>query len=387
MLSDRITSLPPSETLAMNARAAAKRRAGERVYNLTVGEPAIRVSPLVSDAVVRALEAGKTQYPPVAGIVELRDAASSWMNASFGSVYDRTHTLVTTGGKFGLYLLFQALLNPGDEVVIIAPYWVSYPSMVELAGGRAIVVQTTEAAGWKVSPDDIRSACNEKTKALIINNASNPTGVVYTREEVEQLMLVAQEKNIFVISDEVYSGLVYDNQPFISCASFVGKYGNIAVVQSASKNFAMTGMRVGFVFANPAIISALEIVQGQSTSGAATICQWAALAAIEHADSILPDIRTVMQHRRDVFVQTWNSVFHTPIKPPQSALYAFVSLADLGLSGSSTQACLELLERGNIALVPGAPFGAEGYVRISFGDTEDELIASIHALHHFLNNA
>lgn len=386
MFAKRI-NIPASETLAMNARANEKRRAGEVVHNLSVGEPSISMSERVLDAVNRALQTGKTHYPPVAGIVELRDAAANWMNRLYGCAYAREHTLVTSGGKFGLYLLLQSLLNESDNVLVVAPYWVSYPSMVQLAGGTTTIVQTTEQTGWKVSPSAIEAACTDATKILIINNASNPTGVLYSREEMDAIIAVARKKNLFVISDEVYSTLVYDDQSFVSAGSHAEAYEKIIVIQSASKNFAMTGLRVGFVFGSPEIISVLEKMQGQSTSGAASICQWAAFAAIEESDAISLHIRSTMQSRRDVFVETWKETFGASITVPQSALYAFMPLANLGIFDEhSTDACMRILEEGNVALVPGAPFGAEGYVRCSFGDTEENIREAIRALHIYLKS-
>lgn len=388
LFSERM-NIPTSETIQINMLAQEKRARGERVYNLSVGEPDISIDPQVADAVARAVAEGKTMYPPVLGIPELRKSISSWMNHAYQTSYSVEETAVTNGGKFGLYALFQLLLSPGDEVMIIAPYWVSYPSMVHMAGGKTVVVDTQEAAGWKVTPEDLEKQCTSKTKILVLNNASNPTGTLYAREELEAIILFAEKHGLYIISDEVYSGLVYEYL-FISLGSFAQQKNRIIVVQSASKNFAMTGLRVGYVFGPKEIITELGKLMAQSTTGVATLSQWAALAAVDHAENVLKNIQRTMRKRRDVFVDTWNALFEKHIAAPSSGLYAFISLSACNAQHmQSAVFCFEALEKANIAMVPGAAFGAEGYVRCSFGGQEQEIREAVKALHGYVkhNNA
>jgi len=335
----------------------------------------------------KAMREGKTHYPPVAGIPELRDAFAQWMNATYKTSFTAKQCIVTCGGKSGLYMLFQALLDPGDEVVMIAPYWVSYSGITEMFGGVPVVIATTEENGWRASREDLERVCTDKTTILVLNNASNPTGVLYTREQLHSILEFAASKNITVVSDEVYSGLMYDNNEFVSCGSFPEFQENVVVIQSCSKHFAMTGWRVGFVLAPESVIARLTTIQGQSTTGTSSISQWAALGAVQNASSVIDSVRLPMQERRDVFTSTFNQLFGGTILSAPSGLYSFVSLSALGSKETdSTKFCLRLLEEGNIATVPGAAFGQEGYLRFSFGAAEEELEASLQALKVYLHS-
>ncbi len=380
-----LTDIPTSATIAINTLAKKKRQAGERVYNLSAGEPMIATPQVIIEAAKKAIQDDKTKYPPTAGITPLRLAMTEWMNRKYNTNYDVDHTLVTCGGKFGLYILFQALVESGTEVLIPAPYWVSYPSMVALFGGIPKIVKTSESDGWKVEVEELENLYTSKTKILILNNGSNPTGVLYTREELEKILEWCSEKDIIVISDEVYSGLVYDGGEYNSCGSFGKLSNNVVVVQSCSKNFAMTGWRVGFVFAPVEIVRTLIKLQSQSITSTSGISQWAALGAIENADQIVSEIRTEMQIRRDVLVQARNKFFGRELYTPQSSLYAFWPINSFGVNDAeSVRFCERVLEEGNVAMVPGKAFGQDGYVRVSFGETTDELEEAMEALRRYL---
>ena len=379
------THISPSLTVAVNSLALEKRAAGERVYNLSAGEPMLDTPAIIGDAAYQAIRTGKTHYGPVAGIPALRDAAAVWMNTTYGTHFSRAETIVTAGGKHGVSLLFDTLLSPGDEALIVAPYWVSYISQVEMAGATPVVIATTEARGWKVLPTDIEMHITPHTKVLILNNGSNPTGVLYTTEELQAILDVAAGHDIRIISDEVYSGLVYDGAEYISCASFAEHTDRVIVVQSVSKHFAMTGWRVGFVFADEEIIRVLTTLQGQTTSGASTISQWAALAGIQVADEIVPTHCAEMQARRDVFCQAFTDAFGVSLMPAMSGLYQFFPIATFGSAETDSAAfCTSVLADANVAMVPGVAFGMDGYVRCSFGETATELRASIAALRAYL---
>lgn len=382
-----LMQIKPSATVAINSLALKKQAAGERVYNLSAGEPMMPTPTVIIAAAIQAMHEGKTHYPPVAGVPELRQAAVGWMNETCQTNYSSQNCLVTCGGKFALYALFQAMLNPGDEVLIIAPYWVSYPSMVSLFGGVSKIVATTEEQGWKMTTEALEKAVSPRTKILSINNASNPTGVLYTRAELKEILDWARQHQLLIVSDEVYSGLVYDAEEFVSCGSFSGYQDSVVVVQSCSKHFAMTGWRVGFLFGPEEIVQKLTVLQGQSTTGTASISQWAACAAMQQAQELMLPIRLAMQERRDAFVKIFSELFH-PVAVPASALYLFVSLSLLGVTETNSVAfCERVLSEANIALVPGNAFGQEGYVRFSFGDTIENLEAGVQALKNFLKNS
>ncbi|MBI2990303.1 MAG: aminotransferase class I/II-fold pyridoxal phosphate-dependent enzyme [Candidatus Magasanikbacteria bacterium] len=380
------THIQASATVTINGLALKKRAAGERVFNLSAGEPMVNTNSFVLEAARKAMEEGRTHYTPVPGISELRSVASVWMNRFYQSDFSQSQTLVSAGGKSAYHLAVQALVEPGDEVIMIAPYWVSYSSIVELYGGTPIVVSTKESDHWKLSPEGLIKLCTGKTKLFVLNNASNPTGVLYTREELKALLQIAAERGIFVISDEVYGGLVYDDHEFVSVGSFREYKDKVAIIQSASKQFAMTGWRLGFAFGPEEFIKVLITLQGQDTTCASSISQYAALAAFQNADKIIPAVRGCMQERRNVFVQSFNELFPEPIDPPLSSLYCFIPIRAFGSSEINSVAfCERVLKEANVAMVPGMAFGTEAYVRCSFGEEAEELTAGLQALGEYLS--
>ena len=381
----KVLKIPPSATITINSIALEKIRAGGKIYNLSAGEPMVPAPREAVRAFVRAFQEEKTHYPTVAGIGELREAAALWMNKRYGSHFKKENTLVVSGGKFGLFMLLQALLKPGDEVLIPAPYWVSYPGMVRLFGGLPKIISTTEKAGWKITPAALEQNGGRKSKILILNNAGNPTGVLYSKKEIEKILSAANRLGLFIISDEVYSGLVYDNKAFASCASTEEFPNNLAIVESCSKSFAMTGFRLGFVFANEEIVKTLASLASQSTSGATTMCQYAALPVLQNAGGITRKINLEMSKRRDLFVDELNKIFKSKIRKPDAGLYVFASLKVLGWkSGNSDKFCKMAIAAG-IATVPGSAFGKEGYVRFSYGERAEVLRQGIRALAKFIN--
>jgi aspartate/methionine/tyrosine aminotransferase len=243
----------------------------------------------------------------------------------------------------------------------------------------------TEKNIWKITPEEIEKNCSQKTKILILNNAGNPTGVLYTLEEIKNILSVAEKNNLLVISDEVYSGLTFDDNKFISCASFPEWKNRVVVIQSCSKHFAMTGWRVGFVFGPKEIIDRVIIVQGQSTTGTSSISQWAALAALENSETIMLEIKNEMQKRRDVFIEGFEKYLAVSLDYPKSGLYSFFPLDALGVSEQNDEKfCLEILEKGNIAFVPGSAFGIPGYIRASFGGLVEDIERALVALEKYL---
>ncbi|AMP88903.1 pyridoxal phosphate-dependent aminotransferase [Legionella pneumophila] len=376
-----------SATVAINSLAQLKINAGIKIHNLSAGEPKLPPHPSIINAVTQAMEQGHTLYPPIMGIPELRKLSCEWMNRSYNCSFQQEHCLVVNGGKLGIYLLMQLLLQPNDEVIIPSPYWVSYPAMVELFAGTPVIMETTEVEEWKLTPQALKKACSAKSKILILNNANNPTGALYTQSELTHLLQVAEEHNLLVISDEVYSELTYDDHHYVSCGSFPQFRERVIIIQSCSKNFSMTGWRVGFIFAPELFINPLTSLVSQSTSGVTTLSQWAAVAALQEANQVNEWVQQNMQKRRDCLVQSLHDYLGLTITSPVSSLYVFLSLKKLGFQNqNSEEFCKQALDKANVAIVPGIAFGKEGYVRLSFGGGEEDLKSGIYALAQWLHH-
>ena len=335
--------------------------------------------PLIRDAKAarEAIEQGKTLNPPVAGIPELRRVAAQWMRNQYGTRYEVANTLVTCGGKFAIFSALQAFIKPGDEVIIIAPYYVSYPSIIRLFGGIPKIVHT-DPAHWKATADQIEAVCTNKTRMLILNNGSNPTGVLYSRQELKVILAVAKKHNLMTISDEVYSALVYEGE-YVSAGSFPEFHDNLLLVQSCSKHFAMTGWRRDCLSGTSD--QNFGQYSGQSTTGTSRRKPVGGGAAFTNADEISSTVREAMRKRRDTFVKTFIELFSCSLPSPASALYSFIPLSSFGTAEkSSVVFCERMMREANVALVPGLAFGAEGYARASFGASESELVEALRAL-------
>ena len=359
----------------MASKADLLRKQGAHVFNFSTGDPILVNHPIVLSAAKTALEDGLSPYAPVAGLLELRQLAAAWMNHRYGTALDSSQTIVTCGGKFAIYAALQTLLEPGDEVLIPAPHWVSYPEMVRLSLGSPRLILTSDTCGWKLSPQMLKAQITSKSKILIFNNACNPTGVLYSRKEIQELLQIAKEADLLVISDEVYSEIVFDGAEFISCSSFPEHSSRVIVVESCSKNFGMAGWRVGFGFGPKEIISNMIALQSQTTSGTSLFSQKIAIQVLKAPEKIASYVREKMDIRRRLFFDTFNRVFSQSVQPPPSALYFFTKIGD-----NSAQICEQLLSEGLIALVPGIAFGMEGFARFAFTEAENDIVKGLEAL-------
>lgn len=380
-------TLSPSVTVTINAIAMKKKMNGERVYNFAAGDPVLNNHQSIIDRAIRQAEKKFCPYPPVEGIPELRSLVAEWVNITCLTQYTKENVLVTCGGKFALFAIVYALLQPNEEVLIPAPYWVSYPDIVKMAGGTPKVVPTRPENGWKITAQDLLQHITKNSKMLIFNNACNPTGVLYTQQEINDILSIAKKFDLIVISDEVYSGLVYEEPGFISCGAFPEHRERVLIVQSCSKNFGMTGWRIGFVLGPEGIIKRLAILQSQSTTGVSTISQWGAVGALENAEEVNSYVKESMRKRRDVFVSTYHSLFPIPIEKINSALYAFVPLSSMGVQNMTDSVAFSemLISSDNIALVPGTAFGVDGYVRFAFSESEENIHQGLHVLKQAIN--
>jgi aspartate/methionine/tyrosine aminotransferase len=384
-----------SVTVAINSLAQSKRAAGIRVYNLSVGEPKMMTPEVVRQAAIDFISIGDIPYPSPAGLNDLRAAAAQWSNQFYATNYKAEECIVTTGGKFAIYLMLQYLCGssspiksqPNDKIVVMiqSPYWVSYPAISKIMDARPVIIATTEAGAWKLTPEMVRSAYTPDCKILMINNGVNPTGIIYTRHEMQALLQTATELGLMVISDEVYSALVYSDDEYVSCGSFPEYKDNVVVIQSASKSFAMTGWRVGFLFARTDLIEVMSALSTQSTTGVSLVCQHGALAAFKNAGEINRWVNETMKTRRDIFVNAFRKYFGIQLEYPKATLYVFASLASLGITGlSDEEFCLRALEEANVATVPGSAFGCPGYVRFSYGSGEADLDEGLEKLSGFI---
>jgi len=374
LVSQRIRAIKPSPTLAINAKAVSMRQAGVDVISFGVGEPDFDTPKHIRDEAVRAMEEGFTRYTAVGGIPELKDAIIEKFRRDNNLSYERDEVMVSCGGKHVLYNLAQALLNPGDEVIIPAPYWVSYPPIVVLAGADPVIVGTGEADDFKLSPESLETAITPRTKLLILNSPSNPTGSVYTESELETLAEVILKHDIWVVSDEMYEKLIFDDRPFCSIAQVSEEVKSKSfVVNGLSKTYAMTGWRIGYAAGGREIIAGMTKIQSQSTSNPNSIAQKAAVAALNGSQDSIQTMLRAFDQRRKYLLQRLNAITGIHCNLPGGAFYAFPNFSyyfNAKTEGTtiknSTDLCDYLLTQARVALVPGIAFGEDDFVRFSY---------------------
>jgi aspartate aminotransferase len=374
-LSTWARNLAPSPTLAVDAKAKALMAAGEDVCSFAAGEPDFDTPQHIKDACASALQAGKTKYVPTPGIEDLRKAIAESYAGTYGLKVSPSQVVVSPGGKFSCYLAIMATCSPGDEVVIPAPYWVSYPEMAKLAGAVPKAVLATDKTGFKLKPEQLEAAVNSRTRLLILNSPSNPTGVVYTRLELEAVMDVAVRNNLYVLSDEIYENLVYDGLTSTCLATLSSEAQARTIVASGfSKTYSMTGWRLGTLVAPPQIAKAAAELQSQTSSNATSFAQYGALAALrerEKTRASLAKMLAAFDRRRRMLHGALCAIPGVTCVLAQGAFYLFPNISSFGLS--SMEFCERLLEKEKVAAVPGSAFGAEGYLRLSYA-TSDEII-------------
>lgn len=365
----RLQSLKPNGVLVLMRECRQRKAAGQHIVDLTVGEPDFATPANVTAAAARALSEGHTRYTTPAGMPQLRAAMARTLGEE-GIPYLMQEVVVTCGATGALSSALQALLSPGDEVVIAAPYYPDHRSQVVLAGGTPVIVATSASDHFKLAPAALRAALTPRTRVLIINNPVNPTGAVYTREELQALVAVALDADVFVLADEVYSNLVYDGPPFTSVAALGPEVRQrTVVVRSLSKTYAMTGWRVGFAAGPQALIEAMTTIQGLTVVAASTISQWAALAALTGPRDAPAAFRAQLAGRWAITVAGLAAIPGIAMAPSRGALFAFV---DLGMP-DTRPFCARVLARHGLALVPGDEFGAPWGVRLSFAGAETDV--------------
>ena len=373
-LSSRISRIKPSPTLAITMKANALRAEGRDVIGFGAGEPDFDTPPHVKMAAIMAIEEGFTKYTPVGGIDELKDAIICKLQKDNRLNYTRAEVVVSCGAKHTLYNLAQVLFEEGDEVIIPAPYWVSYPDIVVLAGAQPVVVETKEADGFKMQPGQLEGAINRHTKAIILNSPSNPTGAAYTRQELEALSEVIAPRGIFVISDDIYEKIVYDAIPFCNIASISEEMKKMTVVvNGVSKAYAMTGWRIGYAAGLSEIVSAVTMIQSQNTSNPSSISQKAAVEALMGDQDVVTEMVREFRNRRNYIVEKLNAIPGITCMLPSGAFYVFPNISLLlGRSyrgktiANSSDLAEYLLDEVGVAVVPGSDFGCDHHIRLSY---------------------
>jgi aspartate aminotransferase len=383
----RMRLVAPSATLGMAAKAADLRRQGKSILDLSAGEPDFNTPTHIKDAAKKAIDDNFTRYTPVPGMPTLREAITGYFKSVYGVPTPKEAIIATNGGKHALYTLFMAVLNPGDEVLVPAPYWVSYPDMIRLAGAEPVPVPSSPENGFLVSVEDLERAATPATRALVLNSPSNPTGAHYTAAQLDAIMAWAISRDIYIVSDEIYDRLVYEPaKPASMAGCFALHPENVAVVGGLSKSFAMTGWRMGYCLAHPSVIKAMSTLQSQSTSNICSIVQKAAIAALTGSLDCVEEMRQAFARRRDLalsIIKTWDRAM---CPTPAGAFYLFPSLSGYYNQAipNSTALSEALLTEAGVATVPGVAFGEDRCVRLSYATNDQTLEKALVVMGDFL---
>ncbi|MFM8299497.1 MAG: pyridoxal phosphate-dependent aminotransferase [Microcystis aeruginosa] len=364
-LASRVNQVTPSLTLAIDSLAKEMKRNGEDVCSFSAGEPDFDTPTHIKAAAKKALDEGKTRYGPAAGEPGLRKAIAEKLLRDNQLAYNADNVIVTNGGKQSLYNLIMALIEAGDEVIIPAPYWLSYPEMVTLAGGTSVIVNTSLENHYKITPEQLEAAITPKTKLFVLNSPSNPTGIVYTPEEIAALAKIVVEKDILVVSDEIYEKILYDGAIHRSIASFGPEIFQRSIISNGfAKAFSMTGWRVGYIAGPVEIVKAMTKIQGHSTSNVCTFAQYGAIAALASPQDCIEEMVKAFSERRQYILERVRSLPGLNCPTPNGAFYVFIDISQTGLK--SRDFCQKLLETQKVAAIPGIAFGADDCIRLSY---------------------
>jgi aspartate aminotransferase len=387
-LAKRVASLTPSTTLAITAKAKELKAAGYDVIGLGAGEPDFNTPQHIIDAAVKAMNEGYTKYTPTGGLPALKEEIIKKFEKDQQLRYEPSEIIVCVGAKYALYTLFQAILDEGDEVIIPTPYWVSYPEQVKLAGGVPVYVEGLEENQFKITPEQLKAAITERTKAVIINSPSNPTGMIYTEEELKALGEVCLEHDILVVSDEIYEKLVYGNARHVSIAQLSPELkAQTVIINGLSKSHSMTGWRIGYAAGNKEIIKAMTNLASHSTSNPTSIAQYAAIAAYSGPQEPVEEMRKAFEERLNIIYEKLIQIPGFTCVKPQGAFYLFPNVREAArMAGYDTvdQFVAALLEEANVALVPGSGFGAPDNVRLSYATSLDVLEKAVERMKQFM---
>ncbi len=393
-LSKKVKNVSPSITLSINAKAKEMKAKGINVISFGVGEPDFNTPENIKNAAIEAIQKGFTTYTPAAGLPQLKEAICNKLKNDNNLNYNLENIVVSNGAKHSLYNIFQAICDPKDEVIIPAPYWVSYPDMVKLADGKPVFVECKEENEFKIKPDDLENAITSKTKAIILTSPSNPTGAVYTKSELEAIAKIAVDNNIFVVSDEIYEKLIYEGEKHVSIASLNNEIKDLTiVVNGMSKGYAMTGWRIGYTASHSSVAKAMGSMQSHATSNANTIAQHASIEGLNGDQSSIEKMRIEFDKRRKYMVERINKINGLSCITPKGAFYVMININQLigttikniEIKGSMELSEL-LLEHAHVAVVPGIAFGADQFVRISYANSLENIKEGLNRIDNVLNN-
>ena len=378
----RLQQLTPSLTLAIDSKAKAMLAEGIEVFGFGAGEPDMDTPEHIKAAAIKALQEGRTKYTPSAGIPELRQAISQKLLKDNGLDYKSSQVIVSNGAKQSCFNAIAAVVNEGDEVIIPAPYWLSYPEMVRIVGGEPVFVPTREENSWKITPEDFENAMTPRTKMIILNSPGNPTGSIYTREELKALSEVAAEEDIYILSDEIYEKLTYDGAEHVSVASVSPEAYDLTItVNGFSKAYAMTGWRLGYLAAPEPIARVIDSMQSHMTSNPCSFAQYGALAALTGDQQCVTDIREEFDIRRQYMFERLTQIQGVSAVRPQGAFYVLANISSLGLK--SQNFADRLLSKSSVAVVPGVAFGDDRTVRLSYATSLDIIKSGLDRIEDF----
>lgn len=391
--SKKAMNITPSITLAITAKAKELKEAGVDVVSFGAGEPDFNTPKNIMDAAIKSMEEGKTKYTPTSGIIELREAICKKLKEDNNLSYKSNEIIVSTGAKQCLADAFMAILNPGDEVIVPIPYWVSYPELIKLADGVPVFVEGKEENDYKYTLESLNKVVNDNIKAIIINSPNNPTGTVYSIEELKEIAEFAKKHDLIIISDEIYEKLIYDGKKHVSVASLSeDAYNRTIVINGFSKSYAMTGWRLGYAAGNAEVIKLMTSVQSHVTSNTNSIAQYAGVEALNGPKDEIEKMVKKFEERRNLMIDRIKNITGLSVIRPEGAFYVMINLENyLGKSinenviNNSVDFSRELLEHEKVAVIPGSAFGLDKYIRLSYATSEELILKGLDRIESFLN--
>lgn len=385
IVSERIAGIAPSATLGIAAKTKAMKAEGKKVFGFAAGEPDFDTPAHIKEAAEKALKAGETKYTPTAGLKALCDVIAEKLNRDNNLPYKSGQVVVSNGAKHSLFNIFMTICLPGDEVIIPSPYWLSYPEMVNIAGGRPVFVQCCESNDFKMTAREFEKAITSRTKAVIMNSPSNPIGNVYTRGELEAIVDVAVKRRIFIVADEIYEKMVYDGAEHVSVGSFSKEAFDLTItVNGFSKTYAMTGWRLGYAAAPPEIAQAMDAFQGHATSGPNTFAQFGAIEALKGPQDCVAKMVKAFAERRAYIYQRLTAIRGVTCVNPRGAFYVLPNISKSGMG--SVKFAEQLLEKEGVAVVPGISFGSDDHVRFSYACSMENIREGMDRFEKFMKS-